>query len=206
MLSEISTLEKERTRIATDLHDELGPVLSTIKFKIDSVQSSDAEETKQLEKASNQVDGLVSRLREIAADLIPASLLRKGLAPAVEEFAGEVSVSSSLTVDVSHYALPPLQQQESINIYRIIQEVTHNTLKHANASRLTISISQVKNDLQLKCVDNGQGFNYEKALTTGSGLGLRNLKSRTDMMGGSMLVESKVGVGTAYLFIIPVKN
>ncbi len=206
MLSEINTLEKERTRIATDLHDELGPVLSTIKFKIDSVQSVDAEETRQLEKASNQVDSLVSRLREIAADLMPGSLLRQGLVPAVEEFVSEVSASSSLNVDFSHSTLSPLPQEANINLYRIIKEVTHNTLKHADASRLTISILHGRNDLQLKCVDNGAGFIYEKALTSGNGIGLRNLKNRAEVMGGSMQVESKAGVGTAYLFIIPLKN
>ncbi len=206
MLSEINTLEKERTRIATDLHDELGPVLSTIKFKIDSVQTGDAEETRQLEKASNQVDSLVSRLREIAADLMPGSLLRQGLVPAVEEFVSEVSASSSLNVDFSHSTLSPLPQEANINLYRIIKEVTHNTLKHADASRLTISILQGRNDLQLKCVDNGAGFIYEKALTSGNGIGLRNLKNRAEVMGGSMQVESKAGVGTAYLFIIPLKN
>lgn len=206
MLAEINTMERERTRIAADLHDELGPVLSTIKFKIDSVQVKDRDDAEQLNHASRQVDGLVGRLRQIAANLMPSALLRKGLVEAIEEFSQSIEEGSPLRINFSHKDLSPLSQEMSINIYRMIQEITNNTMKHAQATRLSIDLSGKDGTLTVKCIDNGKGFDYEKALVNQKGFGLGNLKSRTEVMEGTFHMESKMGVGTSYLIKIPIKK
>ena len=202
ILAEITTLEKERTRIAADLHDELGPLLSAIKFKINSVDTVDAEDQFQLEKASTHIDDLITRLREIAGNLMPSVLLRKGLVAALHQFVDNVA-RSNLQITLNHPTLPDMAQEKSINIYRIVQEITHNTIKHARATHLVIELSLNGQTLVLKTEDNGVGFDYSNKSKENTGLGLRNLKSRAEIMGGTFAVESKSGKGTSYQFEIP---
>src|SRR5690349_8916044 len=86
VLAEITAMEKERARIAADLHDELGPMLSAIKLKINSFELTDADDLIQVDKTNAHIDGLIKRMREISYDLIPNTLIRKGLVVALKEF------------------------------------------------------------------------------------------------------------------------
>ena len=202
ILAEITTLEKERTRIAADLHDELGPLLSAIKFKINSVDTVDEDDQYQLERATSHLDDLITRLREISANLMPNTLIRKGLIAALHQFVDNVA-RTSLQIQLNYGELPDINQEKSINIYRIVQEITHNTIKHAQATHLVIELSLKANTLILKTEDNGVGFDYSNKARESAGLGLRNLKSRAEIMGGNFAVESKPGKGTSYQFEIP---
>ena len=84
--AELNAMEKERARIAADLHDELGPILSVIKFTVDNVETTDASDKELLERASHHLDDMIGKLREIANNLVPGALHRKGLMKAVGEF------------------------------------------------------------------------------------------------------------------------
>src|SRR5438477_5729337 len=97
-LAEISAMEKERARIAADLHDALGPVLSVIKFRVDHVELLDKEEKAELAKASKQLDELIGHMREVANNLMPSALQRKGLIAAVEEFIQNVGKTNGLEI------------------------------------------------------------------------------------------------------------
>lgn len=88
--AEINTLEGERRRIAGDLHDELGPLLSAIKLQINHLEPVNAEETAVLEKSSEQIDSIIQRFREISYNLLPNTLVRKGFIKATEEFIGKL--------------------------------------------------------------------------------------------------------------------
>jgi two-component system, NarL family, sensor kinase len=202
ILAEINTLEKERTRIAADLHDELGPILSAIKFKINSVDAADEEDQYQLEKASAHIDDLITRLRQIAANLMPNTLVRKGLVAALEEFFNNTAQFST-HITFTHGKLPEISPEKSVNIYRIVQEIVHNTVKHAKAKELLIDLSVRNNMLVLSAKDNGVGFDYQQRLKENSGLGLRNLKSRAEIMGGTVTIESRPMKGTLSIFEIP---
>src|SRR5579875_2233815 len=165
MLAEINTLERERARIAADLHDDLGPVLATIKFKVDSVDASNEEDNVLLQKASHQIDELASRLRSIAAGLMPAVLVRKGLLPALQEFIAHVEESTSLRIHFQPDFACRLSPTQSTHIYRLIQEVVHNTVKHAGAAELFIRLWNKEGQmLHILCQDNGKGFDYEKTI------------------------------------------
>src|ERR1700694_1273870 len=131
--TEITTLERERTRMAADLHDEVGPVLSAVKLKLNSLDIQNAADENEVRKTSEQIDNLLKRMREISFDLMPNSLIRKGLPAAITEFVEYCGRSSELHI---HFGFEPLtlSQQQSINLYRIIQEIIHNTIKHARAS------------------------------------------------------------------------
>lgn len=204
-LAEISAMEKERARIAADLHDELGPVLSVIKFQVDNVEQVDPEEKLQLNKASQSLDDLVARMREVANNLMPSALHRKGLVAAIHEFIHNAAASSGIailfTADQEFYT----SEEKSINIYRVVQEVVHNSLKHSHAGEIEITMSDKSGLLKIFCRDNGDGFDYEQQMLEGKGIGLRSLKNRTAIMGGTLTVESKTGKGSAFLFEIPLK-
>lgn len=202
ILAEINTMEKERTRIAADLHDELGPLLAVIKFKINSVDSANRSDQEELVKASSHIDDLIKRIREISANLMPSALARKGLVTALQEFINNIS-RSTLHITFTYSDLPELNQEQKINIYRMVQEIVHNTVKHAKATELQVDLSARQNLVVLMATDNGIGFNTA-AGSESDGLGLRNLKSRTELMRGKFAIDSKPEKGTAYYFEIPI--
>jgi two-component system, NarL family, sensor kinase len=204
-LAEISAMEKERARIAADLHDDLGPVLSVVKFRVDSVETENKEEKEELTKASQQLDELITRMREVANNLMPSALIRKGLIGAVEEFTNNAADGSGIDISFTTPASITMGEDKSINIYRVIQEVVHNCLKHAQARKMDIVFEERNGLLKIICRDNGKGFDFSKLSNESTGIGLRSIKNRTEIMGGRMTVESKPGLGTAFLFEIPVK-
>lgn len=205
-LAEITAMEKERARIAADLHDDLGPLLSVIKFQVDHVELVDKEEKEQLTKASEHLDGLIGRMREVANNLMPSALRRKGLVTAVREFINKAEeAAGNLQVDFHCNTELNLTEEKSINIFRAMQEVVHNCMKHARATHMEIDFEQKNGTLKIMCKDNGVGFDYAQMSKESSGIGLRSIKNRTEIMGGSLTVESKPGKGSAFLFEIPVK-
>ena len=203
IVAEIATLEKERARIASDLHDELGPILSSIKFKINSIDINNEEDKFQLEKASTHIDDIIHRMREISNGLMPNTLLRKGPVFAVEEFINQIIKTDKLLIEFKHYDIPEIPREKAIHLYRIIQEIIHNTVKHARAGKLKIELKSVNGSLVLLSEDNGAGFDYPAASKEHYGLGLRNLLSRTELLEGSMFVDSKPGKGTKFTIEIP---
>lgn len=205
MLIEISTMERERSRIATDLHDDLGPVLSVVKFQIDNVTVADSESVGQLQNASRQIDESIQKLREISNNLMPSSLLRKGLFVSIKEFIRSLDGAGGTKITLNNDTNVDVPQELSMHIYRIIKEILHNGLKHAKASEITLNCKDDHNELSIHYIDNGTGFDIEKTIQSSLGFGLRNLKSRVEIMGGTMVSESSPGKGTAFLFKFPIK-
>ncbi len=203
ILAEITTLENERARIANDLHDELGLVLATIKVKLSSIEVEDPDDKKQLTESSDYLDDMIKRFREISNDLMPTTLLRKGLVEAIDEFIKKLSFSTNIKIDFLYGDIPVISNEIAINFYRMILEIIHNTIKHAKATTLIIEFKKVDDFLFLNTEDNGIGFNYTSAMKGNPGLGLRNLLSRTDVMNGDLFIESKENKGTKYSIEIP---
>lgn len=203
MLAEISAMEKERERIAADLHDDIGPILSVVKLHIDDVHTTTSDDDQQLKKAAKYIDDLATRLREISSNLMPNALLRKGLRTALLELKDRVEHSSGLAIDFSCSDTTSLSQQMSVHVFRIIQELLHNSLRHAQASRLKIDISIKDKKLLVFFQDNGKGFNYELMQKESPGIGLKSLKNRAEIIGGSFKVESIIAKGTAFFFEFP---
>ena len=201
--AEIDTLENERKRIASDLHDELGPLLSAVKLQINNLETTDPGDIHIIGKSSQYIDSIITKLREISNDLMPNTLLRKGLKNAIVEFIDNSQDAYKLPVKFICEQDLQLAQDKEINLYRIVQEITHNTLKHAKASMLIIKISIQNERLFLMTADNGIGFDYFSKIRDNSGLGLRNLQSRTEVMGGEFNCVSTPDKGTAYTIEIP---
>jgi signal transduction histidine kinase len=204
LLTEITTLEKERSRMASDLHDEVGPMLSAIKLRIASFDV-DEEDEKEVEKTNEQIDRLIKRMREISFDLMPTSLTRKGFAVALNEFIEYCSRSACLKISFKFTDIL-LTHSQAINLYRIAQEIIHNAIKHAEASELLIELRQDKDKIVLATRDDGKGFNYDEKSGEAKGLGLQNLLRRAEIIGGKMFFESQKSKGTTYIFEIPIAD
>ena len=202
--AEIDTLENERRRIASDLHDELGPLLSAVKLQINNIETAGEEDQQLVIKSSQHIDSIIHKLREISNNLMPNTLLRKGLKTAIIELADTYKKASKLEVRFSCEQEIRLDQNKEINLYRIVQEVLHNTIKHSGANLLLISLRKEENHIMLATSDNGKGFDYFSKSKELKGLGLRNLQSRTEVMGGELTCNSQPGKGVTYIFDIPV--
>jgi len=205
IIAEMTVQEKERARIASDLHDDLGPMLSGVKMRISSFELIDKEDGEQRKKTNALIDEILKRLREISFDLMPGVLITKGFVTSLKEFVSFINNNTELKIELVIVEVERmLPEHLSIQLYRIMQEVIRNTLKHAGASRLLVELKIEKNALILSFLDNGIGFNYERESQKYEGLGLRNLLMRTDIIGGVLFIESKLNVGTSYTFEIPI--
>ena len=201
--AEILTLENERRRIASDLHDEVGPLLSAIKIQVNFLGAQTEEEKQLIAKSSGHIDDVIKRMREISNDLLPNVLVRKGLAAAIQDFIGKVPKESQLNIHFEAVGDQRPATNIEVNLYRIVQEIVHNTLKHANATELNIQLIISEKTVRLATEENGQGFDYHEMLRKTGGLGLLNLQSRAEVMGGVFTFNSSKGRGTKYLFEIP---
>lgn len=204
--AEISTLENERKRIATDLHDELGPLLSAVRIQINHLSSPSEQDKKVILFANKHIDDILSKTREISYNLLPNTLVRKGLFKAVEEYIGKLKDVHELNIVYRNNTDIALDNQVGINIYRIIQEVIHNTIKHAKAKQLVIEFKKYDGQLILTTVDNGIGFDFQHIADQHTGLGLWNLQSRAEVLNASFQRITEAGKGTMYVFSIPLNN
>lgn len=201
--AEIATLENERKRIAGDLHDELGPVLSAVRLQVNHLEPADETERIILQKSSSQIDEVIKRFREISYDLLPNTLVRKGLVKATEEFIGRMSEAYQLRIEFTSDEIR-LQPDREVNLYRILQEIIHNSVKHARATLLTIDMKVNGSQLHINTKDDGIGFNYEAMKTNEGGLGMLNLQSRVEVLNGVLRIDTQPGKGTLFFIEIPI--
>lgn len=204
ILAEITTLENERRRIAADLHDEVGPLLSAVKLQINNVEGTDDMDRELIHKSSTHIDDIIRKMREISNDLLPNVLVRKGLVAAIDDFISKVKHASEILIEFQHNEPIRFDTAIEVNMYRIVQEIIHNVIKHSGATQLNIQLHLTDKLIRLATEDNGNGFDTDEVRKTKGGLGLLNLQSRTDVMSGEFHCESVKGKGTKYLFEIPV--
>lgn len=199
---EINSVETERGRMSRDLHDSAAPLLSFIKAHVNEINAGSEEDRFHIEKANEMMDQLMRQLKEIASNLSPSSLVKKGLGYALEDFFSDTRMAFSLPVVFTCEIKQELPPAVAIHLYRIVMEITQNAIKHARASQLTIHLKEKKQKLYLWCRDDGIGFNAEEA-DKGKGLGLASLKSRTELLDGKLRCTSKPNYGTEYFFEFP---
>jgi signal transduction histidine kinase len=204
IFAEITIRENERKRIAGDLHDSLGPLLSAVKLNISSVDIEAPGDREILEKTAGYIDDIIGSMRRISHDLLPSTLERKGLVEAVREFIQQVK--NKQPVDIQLYIVKEIRvpKDKEIHIFRMVQEIVHNTIKHAQAKNLQIGFSEENGHLLCLTKDDGKGFDKVKILGASQGLGLRSLESRCEILNGILTLESTPGSGTNYFIKIPV--
>jgi signal transduction histidine kinase len=203
--AEVITLETERQRVSADLHDELGPLLSAVKLKINSLDV-EKEDQAVIKDASKNIDHILERIREISIGLMPQALLKKGLVTATNEFVNDLNDSGRIKIDFQYQPDLVIEKAAEIHLYRIIQELIHNTVKHAHSDVLTIQLKSTGNKTILEVEDNGLGFDIQTVLKDSTGMGLKNLLTRTEMLNGEMFIQSRLKQGTKFTFEFPNNN
>jgi len=206
MESMITGQEDERERIAKDLHDSLGGLLSTIKLRFDKLES-DAKyngENNEFNKVHELIDIACSEVRNIAHDLKPGALEELGLIEAVSDLLNRNNREKGPEIIFQHYGFDfgkNIDSSAALQIYRIIQELINNSIKHANAQEILVQLSLSDDILEIIVEDDGHGYNE---LNIKKGMGLENIKSRVKYLKGDISVSSDSDKGTSTLIHIPI--
>lgn len=203
---EASTLENERKRIVSDLHDELGPLLSVVKFQVSSVATVSDNDHYLIEKANQNLDIILDRVRGICNQLMPQVLLRKGLIDAIREYVYELDCRSNMNCSFTYEPALRLNSNLEIHLYRIVQEILNNAIKHSGAENLVVDMRMNKHHLVITIRDDGKGFDVNLQQHQSSGFGLRNIWSRVKILKGEMFLHSSPGNGATYTIEIPIQH
>jgi PAS domain S-box-containing protein len=202
----IKTEEQERERFAKNLHDDLGPLLSSIKMYISSLATS--KETGKQEYIISQLNEVVKEAitttKDVSNDLSPHILINYGLFSAIENFIQKIPSSIKVYFECS---LPSERYSSTIenSFYRITKELINNSLKHAHASCIKINLTESGQELSLSYIDNGIGVDLNKSMSSNSkGMGISNIISRAKSLNGKYQFHSEKDQGFSFIITIPI--
>ncbi|MGD0711245.1 MAG: PAS domain S-box protein [Bacteroidales bacterium] len=207
----IETEEKEKERFAKDLHDGLGTLLSSINIYISLIKSGQVDDA-QKENLFNYTKGLIDEAilnaKEIANNLRPNVISRFGLVAAVKSLCEKINNTGVLKIEFTTGSVKKddLNSDLEVTLYRIINELINNTLKHASANIVNINMVKEANILILKYQDNGKGFDVDKAMSskTNKGMGLTNIISRVNAINGTFRIKSTSEFGTEVIINVKI--
>ena len=208
MSSMIGGQEAERKRIAQDLHDGLGGLLSSVKAQLNLIQHQvDKLASGELyTKANTLIDTASAELRRIAYNMMPSSLSRLGLEAALEDLGASLQSDHQLDVNLQILGMDArLNETTEIMIYRIIQELCTNVIKHAQATRLLIQVNRTEDEIFLIVEDNGIGMDASRT-NPSNGIGMKSIESRVKFLNGTMDISSGAKGGTCVSIHVPTPN
>ena len=195
--------EGERSRIARDLHDGLGIQLSRIKLFVEAHQEQLPLSVK--EPLNQFLDEACTETRLISNDLRPYALSTFGLIPALEDLVQKLNLVNETTLVLEHYGeLPPLAEETSAMLYRVVQELLNNALKHAHAQTITIQVMTNDETALISVDDDGLGGDFSENSPKGNGIA--NIKSRIAYLGGQVMWQSEAGKGTSVMISLPMQK
>ncbi len=190
--------EQERTRLAQDLHDGLGGMLSGIKFSFNTMKGQlimTADNTRAFERSMDMLDSSIGEMRRVAHNMMPEALVKFGLNTALKDFCNDINQSGALKISYQSIGLEEtmIDRTPAIAVYRIVQELINNTMKHAAATTSLVQVSLLQHSLSVTVEDDGKGFDTAKA----EGMGYRNIRSRVEFLKGTLDVQSDTDKGTS---------
>jgi signal transduction histidine kinase len=200
----ITTQENEQRRYARELHDGIGPLLSTLKMYVEWLGNPELPNSNQIFTAALQtIDETIRQAKNLANRMSPHILERFGLVHALTEYLEKIkhatNINYQLTIPTS-LKLPPSTEMA---LYRIFMEAIHNTLKYAAASNIFIEIKSENAGISVTYKDNGKGFDYEKATIESKGMGLFNIQNRVKILHGQCKFHSEPNKGFAMEIFLP---
>ena len=203
--------EAERRRIARDLHDEAGTMLALVKLQVSQLCSTAVAGTTAVatcQTVKQQLDDVMGSVRRISHDLMPVVLEKVGLVPALKALKQAIPPDSGFTFDIStNQENQKLSAKLELAVYRVVQELLNNTLKHADASQVQVALLYEPEQLTVRYSDNGKGFVYDQlndAQPAKTGLGLTNLQSRVELLNGTINFLSGEGNGFRAAIVLPI--
>ena len=200
--------EQERTRLAKDLHDGLGGMLSGIKYSFQTMKGNlimTPDNQQAFERSMDMLDSSIKEMRRVAHNMMPEALVKFGLDTALKDFCNDISQSGALKVNYQSIGLENkiIDQTTAITIYRIVQELLNNTMKHAAATNAIVQVSKTDGLLSVTVEDDGKGFDTS-ILKQAKGIGWSNIQHRIEFLKGKLDVNSQKEKGTSVLIELPV--
>ena len=198
--------EEERGRLAKDLHDGLGGLLSGVKYSLATMKSNmmlESQYALAFERSLDMLDNAINELRRVAHNMMPEVLVRFGLAEAIKSYCESVRQSGIFQLDFQFVGLPErLDSGKEIIVYRLVQELLNNAAKHARATHVLVQVARHENEVAITVEDNGVGFDL-KVIDQAKGAGWSSIRSRVDYLKGRVDIQSAPGAGTSVLISIP---
>ena len=200
-LSVIKGQEEERSRLAKDLHDGLGGLLSGVKLSFINLKENmqlDENNSRQFEKSVAQLDNTIEELRKVAHNLMPETLIKFGLKNAVEDFCESMQQSSGCRIIYQQMGVErEAGNIADVNIYRIIQELVNNSLKHGKPKQIIVQLTKTASKILISAEDDGKGFNLDD-LEGRTGIGITNIKHRVSYFNGVIEIQSRPHEGAVF--------
>ncbi|MBK7854166.1 MAG: sensor histidine kinase [Bacteroidetes bacterium] len=204
----IDAEEKERQRIGKDLHDGVGQLLSAARMNVTNLENiflhQPVQQQINFKNAVDLIDESVKEVRAISHNMMPNMLIKSGLVKAVREFIDKISSTGKLKIELQTIGLDQRLNQNTENIlFRVLQEIVNNIIKHARATEVSIQLIRHDNEMVLMVEDNGVGFDAKK-IRMFDGIGLKNIQSRVEYLNGTVDFDSQPGKGTTVNIQVPV--
>ena len=199
----IAGQEKERTRIAGELHDDLGALMTNVRMHFESLKASQAPDL--FDKTDTLLHEAYQKVRSIAHAKNSGVIANQGLLKAVKDLAQKVSQLNGLEIQVVHHGMTNrLENSLELSIFRIIQELITNIIKHAQAKTATIHLINHGDSLNIMVEDDGLGFNPQHISARSQGMGISSIDKRVNHLDGSLTIESAPGEGATVIIDIPI--
>jgi signal transduction histidine kinase len=191
--------EDERSRLAKDLHDGLGGLLSGVKFSLSNMKDNliiTPDNMAVFERSLDMIDTSIKELRRVAHNMMPEMLVKFGLDEALKEYCNTINATNLLVVKYQSIGMNTrIEKTSEIIIYRIVQELLNNILKHAGATEVFVQFIKEDERLSVIVEDNGKGFDTS-LLKNNKGAGITSMQSRVDYLKGQLDINSEPGKGT----------
>jgi two-component system, NarL family, sensor kinase len=193
--------EQERTRLAKDLHDGLGGMLSGIKYSFNTMKGNmimTPDNAQAFERSMDMLDSSIKEMRRVAHNMMPEALVKFGLDTALKDFCNEIQQSGAVQISYQSIGLENtvIDQTVSITVYRIVQELINNTMKHAMAKTAIVQVTKSNGQLSVTVEDDGKGFDTA-IINNPVGMGWSNITNRVEFLKGKLDVDSQSGKGTS---------
>jgi signal transduction histidine kinase len=196
--------EEERKRIATELHDGLGVLLSATKMQFSIIRDKSPENKELIEKATRMLEQATGDVRKISHNMMPGLLTKLGFFEAAEDLFDQISETGDLNaVCTITGSQERFAENKEIMLYRIVQEMVNNTIKHAQAKNIELLLNVTSGMMELIFSDDGIGFELNEKLDAES-IGLKSIQSRVNFLNGKLEINTKPGAGVKYSIQIPV--
>lgn len=194
--------DKERKRIAIELHDNLGSILTSLNMFSDALQARiDPKEIKNIANRISETSSMANEeIRKISHSLDSGLLKHFGLKAAIKQLTEAVESAKKIKFDLELQINDDISNEKGLEVYRIIQELVNNAMKHAQCSKIHLEVNQIDNHLSIIFEDNGVGFDTNRV---GRGMGLNNIYKRTQKLDGEFTIESEPDKGSTFIIELP---
>jgi two-component system, NarL family, sensor kinase len=198
MQAELDSQESERRKLAADLHDSIGGMLSTIRVGLTSIGRS-LPDPQRIDETKQMLDDTITSVRRISRDLMPSTLEKFGFTYAIKELCERFQATSGINITFSQQGeVPVLDKQRELMVFRVVQELLNNAVKHSQASLIEVTVG-LQGQIYVSVEDNGIGFDAEAQKNdkvNGKGLGLFNIENRARLLGGILEFDRQRSKGS----------